>query len=135
MGASACTSVRSEPARWAAAPGVDESGDLTWHTRTPLWGTTTWTRDATAYTPLRIPGQYFDPESGLHYNHFRYYEPESARYRSQDPLGRTPAPNPAKYVKTHRRGATREDSHRALSSKVECRINWQMNWQKPNVSE
>ncbi|MEF9883964.1 putative T7SS-secreted protein [Streptomyces sp. P9-A4] len=77
---------------------VDESGDVAWRTRTTLWGTTTWTRDATAYTPLRFPGQYFDPESGLHYNYFRYYDPESARYLSQDPLGLAPAPNPATYV-------------------------------------
>ncbi|MEV4333325.1 DNA/RNA non-specific endonuclease, partial [Streptomyces sp. NPDC049597] len=77
---------------------VDEYGDLAWRTRTTLWGTTTWNRDATAYTPLRFPGQYFDPESGLHYNYFRYYDPESARYLSQDPLGLAPAPNPAAYV-------------------------------------
>ncbi|GGT69078.1 hypothetical protein GCM10010272_10100 [Streptomyces lateritius] len=77
---------------------VDESGELAWRTRTTLWGTTTWNRSATAYTPLRFPGQYFDPESGLHYNHFRYYDPESARYLSTDPLGLAPAPNPATYV-------------------------------------
>ncbi|MFJ8586387.1 putative T7SS-secreted protein [Streptomyces sp. NPDC093595] len=77
---------------------IDESGDLAWRTRTTLWGTTTWNRDASAYTPLRFPGQYFDPESGLHYNYFRYYDPESARYLSQDPLGLSPAPNPATYV-------------------------------------
>ncbi|MET9350449.1 putative T7SS-secreted protein [Streptomyces termitum] len=65
---------------------VDETGELAWRTRSTLWGTTTWTRDATAYTPLRFPGQYFDPESGLHYNYFRYYDPESARYLSRDPL-------------------------------------------------
>ncbi|MFE2555562.1 putative T7SS-secreted protein [Streptomyces sp. NPDC059352] len=77
---------------------VDESGELAWRTRATLWGTTTWTRDATAYTPLRFPGQYFDPESGLHYNHFRYYDPENARYLTPDPLGLMPAPNPAAYV-------------------------------------
>ncbi|MGX1506685.1 UNVERIFIED_CONTAM: RHS repeat-associated protein [Streptomyces graminofaciens] len=77
---------------------VDESGEFAWRTRTTLWGTTTWTRDATAYTPLRFPGQYFDPESGLHYNYFRYYDPESARYLTPDPLGLAPAPNPATYV-------------------------------------
>ncbi|MEU7513801.1 putative T7SS-secreted protein [Streptomyces sp. NPDC042898] len=77
---------------------VDESGELAWRTRTTLWGTTTWNKSATAYTPLRFPGQYFDPESGLHYNHFRYYDPESARYLSQDPLGLAPADNPATYV-------------------------------------
>ncbi|MFE5481360.1 putative T7SS-secreted protein [Streptomyces sp. NPDC056527] len=77
---------------------VDESGDVAWRTRATLWGTTTWNKSATAYTPLRFPGQYFDPESGLHYNYFRYYDPESARYLTQDPLGLAPAPNPATYV-------------------------------------
>ncbi|MEU7026456.1 putative T7SS-secreted protein [Streptomyces sp. NPDC046275] len=77
---------------------IDESGTLAWRSRTTLWGTTSWTKSATAYTPLRFPGQYFDPESGLHYNYFRYYDPESARYLSQDPLGLAPAPNPATYV-------------------------------------
>jgi RHS repeat-associated protein len=37
--------------------------------------------------PLRAPGQYFDEETGLHYNRFRYYSPELARYLSRDPLG------------------------------------------------
>ncbi|MET3988020.1 putative T7SS-secreted protein [Streptomyces sp. PvR034] len=77
---------------------IDEQGGLAWRTRTTLWGATTWNRDATAYTPLRFPGQYSDPESGLHYNYFRYYDPESARYLSQDPLGLAPDPNPATYV-------------------------------------
>ncbi|MFJ2375147.1 putative T7SS-secreted protein [Streptomyces sp. NPDC087769] len=77
---------------------VDESGALVWRTRTTLWGTTTWTRDATGYTPLRFPGQYFDRESELHYNFFRYYDPESARYLTPDPLGLTPADNPVTYV-------------------------------------
>jgi len=77
---------------------VDEAGDIAWRTRTTLWGTTAWHRDATAYTPLRFPGQYFDPETGLHYNHFRHYDPETARYLTPDPLGLAPAPNPATYV-------------------------------------
>ncbi|MFJ7264944.1 putative T7SS-secreted protein [Streptomyces globosus] len=75
-----------------------EDGTTAWHTRTTLWGTTTWNRDATAYTPLRFPGQYFDPESGLHHNYFRTYDPETARYLTPDPLGLSPAPNPATYV-------------------------------------
>ncbi|GGN83691.1 hypothetical protein GCM10011579_072740 [Streptomyces albiflavescens] len=77
---------------------VDEDGGVAWHTRATLWGTTTWNADAAAYTPLRFPGQYYDPESGLHYNYFRYYDPETARYLTPDPLGLAPAPNPATYV-------------------------------------
>ncbi|MEV7680389.1 putative T7SS-secreted protein [Streptomyces sp. NPDC088341] len=77
---------------------VTETGELAWHTRATLWGTTTWTRTSTAYTPLRFPGQYYDPETGLHYNYFRHYDPETARYLAPDPLGLAPAPNPATYV-------------------------------------
>ncbi|MFF2522702.1 RHS repeat-associated core domain-containing protein, partial [Streptomyces liangshanensis] len=77
---------------------VGESGDIAWRTRTTLWGNTTWNADATTYTPLRFPGQYYDPETGLHYNHHRYYDPRTARYTTPDPLGLAPAPNPAVYV-------------------------------------
>ncbi|GAA2415957.1 hypothetical protein GCM10010420_52630 [Streptomyces glaucosporus] len=77
---------------------VDETGEIAWHTRSTLWGTTTWNRDATAYTPLRFPGQYADPETGLHYNYFRHYDPDTGRYTTPDPLGLAPAPNPVTYV-------------------------------------
>nr|WP_277348043.1 DUF6531 domain-containing protein [Streptomyces sp. HNM0574] len=77
---------------------VDETGHIAWRSRTTLWGTTTRNRDATAHTPLRFPGQYEDPETGLHYNHFRHYDPETARYTTPDPLGLLPGPNPLAYV-------------------------------------
>ncbi|MET0068882.1 MAG: DUF2235 domain-containing protein [Candidatus Thiodiazotropha sp.] len=35
---------------------------------------------------LRLPGQYEDAETGLYYNYYRYYDPESGRYLSSDPL-------------------------------------------------
>ncbi|MES9971367.1 MAG: DUF2235 domain-containing protein, partial [Candidatus Thiodiazotropha sp.] len=35
---------------------------------------------------LRLPGQYEDSETGLHYNYYRYYDPETGRYLSSDPL-------------------------------------------------
>ncbi|XQE80648.1 putative T7SS-secreted protein [Streptomyces microflavus] len=77
---------------------IDESGELAWRTRTSLWGTTTWARNSTAHTPLRFPGQYHDPETGLHYNLNRHYDPETARYLTPDPLGLGPAPNAVAYV-------------------------------------
>ncbi|MCG8971126.1 putative T7SS-secreted protein [Streptomyces sp. CL12-4] len=77
---------------------IDENGDTAWRTRSTLWGTTAWNRSSSAYTPLRFPGQYYDPETGLHYNLFRHYDPETARYLTPDPLGLAPAPNPAAYV-------------------------------------
>ncbi|MBQ0985048.1 RHS repeat protein [Streptomyces sp. F63] len=77
---------------------VDEQGGIAWHNRSTVWGLTAWNRDATAYTPLRFPGQYDDPETGLHYNVHRHYDPQTARYVSSDPLGLAPAANPAAYV-------------------------------------
>ncbi|WP_274852041.1 RHS repeat-associated core domain-containing protein, partial [Serratia marcescens] len=55
--------------------------------------------------PLRYAGQYQDDESGLHYNLFRYYEPEVGRFTTQDPIGLEGglnlyqyAPNPLMWV-------------------------------------
>ncbi|EEC0267140.1 hypothetical protein ABG39_001849, partial [Salmonella enterica subsp. enterica] len=55
--------------------------------------------------PLRLPGQYFDDETGLHYNLFRYYAPECGRFVSQDPIGLNGginlyqyAPNPLSWI-------------------------------------
>ncbi|MBI6583771.1 RHS domain-containing protein [Pseudomonas synxantha] len=36
--------------------------------------------------PLRFQGQYFDQESGLHYNRHRYYNPDIGRYLTPDPV-------------------------------------------------
>ncbi len=47
----------------------------------------------------RFPGQYFDRETNLHYNYFRYYEPETGRYISPDPIGLAGGINIYGYVK------------------------------------
>lgn len=36
---------------------------------------------------VRFPGQYEDTETGLYYNHWRYYDQDTGRYLSADPLG------------------------------------------------
>ncbi|MGW7453518.1 RHS repeat-associated core domain-containing protein [Streptomyces sp. NPDC054787] len=115
---------------------IDESGDIAWRSRATLWGATAWTRDSSTYTPLRFPGQYYDPESGLHYNLFRHYDPESGRYTSPDPLGLAPAPNPVayvdnpnggcdplglmpKYTKEEKAAKAREDALKAMDEVIE----------------
>jgi RHS family protein len=37
--------------------------------------------------PFLFQGQYYDCETGLAYNRFRYYDPELGRYISEDPIG------------------------------------------------
>ncbi|MBL7496588.1 type IV secretion protein Rhs [Frankia sp. CNm7] len=75
-----------------------DTGHLAWHPRATLWGVTPPPAPGEPTCPLRFPGQYHDPESGLHYNYHRHYDPTTARYESPDPLGLEPSPNPQAYV-------------------------------------
>ena len=48
-------------------------------------------------SPLRFPGQYFDSETGLHYNGQRYYDPFLERYITPDPIPIFGGANPYAY--------------------------------------
>ncbi|MFZ2240940.1 MAG: RHS repeat-associated core domain-containing protein [Gordonia amarae] len=82
------------------------TGQVTGHATTTLWGATVWSGTG---TDLRFAGQQYDRESGLHYNHHRYYNPHTATYTSTDPLGITPNPatatayvhNPLTWIDPH----------------------------------
>ncbi|PLX45121.1 MAG: hypothetical protein C0609_03830 [Deltaproteobacteria bacterium] len=64
---------------------TDETGRVVWDATADAFGSTTpWTHDVT--NNLRFPGQYEDAETGLHYNYFRYYDPETGRYTREDPI-------------------------------------------------
>jgi RHS repeat-associated protein len=47
---------------------------------------------------LRFPGQYYDSETGLHYNYYRDYDPATGRYVQSDPAGLTYSLNTYAYL-------------------------------------
>ncbi|WP_227542605.1 RHS repeat-associated core domain-containing protein [Acinetobacter wuhouensis] len=70
----------------------NELGECVWEIKQDTWGTTQEIKTQNQDHPfeqsnIRFQGQYYDPETGLHYNRYRYYEPFSARYVSKDPIG------------------------------------------------
>jgi RHS repeat-associated protein len=65
---------------------TDEEGNIAWQAQYKAWGEAKVVIEKVR-NPLRFQGQYFDHETGLHYNRFRYYDPEIGRYLSKDPIG------------------------------------------------
>jgi len=64
----------------------DKRGTLTWQATAQAFGATRVSRSLID-NPLRFPGQYWDAETGLHYNYFRDYDPSLGRYVQSDPIG------------------------------------------------
>ena len=68
---------------------TDKDGNLLWFGNYTGWGRLKEETKVTdsAYQPFRLQNQYADRETGLHYNFFRYYEPNVGRFVNQDPIG------------------------------------------------
>nr|WP_320050524.1 RHS repeat-associated core domain-containing protein [uncultured Desulfuromonas sp.] len=66
----------------------DESGDIAWSVGYTAFGNATVDPILSSIdNNLRFPGQYFDQETGLHYNYQRFYDPGTGRYTQVDPIG------------------------------------------------
>ena len=67
---------------------TDETGEIVWECSYQLWGKPI---QEIAHTEiqqnLRYQGQYLDRETGLQYNTFRYYDPDTGRFTQPDPIG------------------------------------------------
>ncbi|MDC5083774.1 RHS domain-containing protein [Acinetobacter baumannii] len=78
-------------------------GECVWEILHNTWGTALEIKAVNQDNPfeqnnLRFQGQYYDLETELHYNRYRYYEPHSARYVSKDPIGLEGGLNIMNYV-------------------------------------
>lgn len=84
-------------------------GSVQWCASHQAWGMVLDCRDvakvdplhgnvALVHQPLRFQGQYFDHQTGLHYNHQRYYDPHVGRFVTQDPIGLSGGANPYRYA-------------------------------------
>ena len=71
---------------------TDDAGATVWRATYDPFGDATIEDDPdndgnTVTLNVRFPGQYYDNETGLHYNYFRYYDPDTGRYITADPIG------------------------------------------------
>ncbi|WP_434478007.1 RHS repeat-associated core domain-containing protein [Klebsiella pneumoniae] len=65
---------------------TDASGQVVWKASYSPFGKASITTQGPTFN-LRFPGQYYDAETGLHYNWRRYYDPNTGRYITSDPIG------------------------------------------------
>jgi RHS repeat-associated protein len=83
---------------------TDKAGNVVWAASYNAFGKASITTPAatpenpTINVNLRLPGQYLDEETGLHYNYRRYYDADSGRYVTQDPIGVEGGINQYKYA-------------------------------------
>jgi len=72
-----------------AAPQIitDDTGAIAWRGIYSPFGDVNVASGNSIVNNIRFPGQYFDAETGLHYNWHRYYDPATGRYISADPIG------------------------------------------------
>lgn len=84
---------------------TDNNGKVVWKVRYKTYGNVAVKEIEEVENNLRFQGQYFDEETGLHYNRFRYYNPNTGQFITQDPIGLLGgannyqyAPNPVGWV-------------------------------------
>lgn len=110
----------------------DLSGQIIWKAQYKAWGeckaekvkSNFFENSEIISNNIRFQGQYFDEETGFHYNRHRYYSPYVGRFISKDPIGLLGghnvyayAPNPIDWVDP--RGLARVKGSKGSSGKGE----------------
>ena len=77
---------------------TNAEGDLVWSVTYRAYGNVVRALVNEIDNPIRFQGQYHDPETGLHYNRHRYYNPNTGRFLTPDPIGLAGGLNNYQYV-------------------------------------
>ncbi|WP_444929946.1 RHS repeat domain-containing protein [Microbulbifer sp. SSSA002] len=77
---------------------TNQEGEVVWSVVYKSYGNIALAHEHRIEQPIRFQGQYFDEETGLHYNRFRYYDPQVGEFTQQDPIGLLGGANNYRYV-------------------------------------
>jgi RHS repeat-associated protein len=66
---------------------TDWEGKIVWSVRYKVYGNVIRKDVEQVENNIRFQGQYFDAETGLHYNRHRYYDPGTGQFVQPDPIG------------------------------------------------
>ncbi|WP_444901069.1 RHS repeat-associated core domain-containing protein [Microbulbifer sp. SSSA007] len=77
---------------------TNQEGEVVWSVAYKSYGNIALAHENQIEQPIRFQGQYFDEETGLHYNRFRYYDPQVGEFIQQDPIGLLGGANNYRYV-------------------------------------
>ena len=80
---------------------TNASNTVVWEALYKPFGDAEVNDNSTAVNNFRFAGQYYDAETGLHYNYHRYYDPKTGRYLRPDPIGLAGGINLYAYVQNN----------------------------------
>ena len=66
---------------------TNAEGEVVWNVSYKTYGNLAIAHREEIAQPIRFQGQYFDEESGLHYSRYRFFDPTTGEFVSQDPIG------------------------------------------------
>jgi RHS repeat-associated protein len=80
---------------------TDSTNIVVWEAIYKPFGEAEVNEHSTIINNFRFPGQYYDAETGLHYNYHRYYDPSTGRYLTPDPIRQDAGINLFTYVENN----------------------------------
>lgn len=82
----------------ATREAISAAGEVAWRGRYKLYGELLAVDDAKVRQPFRFLGQFADDDTGLVFNRYRFYDPRTGTFASQDPVGLNGGLNPYLYT-------------------------------------